>query len=232
MTRHWLKTAPERLVQAHQNREINNGRVILERLLCDQRMQYAWKELTRQVTTNQQWIDVWLAIAYAKSKSNKANRRKPRSDERDDYQTLANKCASIANKIENGPLDILAYELFPQDVLKALHIGNFHDMDSLQRCDIAHKLLPRWPSAPELLRGLEKYALMLADDAMNKPRADERDSGDVNARIFVWHLGHGFIRIFKKPMHGTLARITDVALDRAPDKEISRSFVQSVLRGV
>ncbi|MDP2786373.1 MAG: hypothetical protein Q8O38_17535 [Sulfurimicrobium sp.] len=221
MTKQWLKAAPERLVLAFQNREIGNGRALLERLLCDDRMRFAWKEIAPHVQDDQQWIEVWSAIVYAKRKSNQAGRlRKRRSDERDVYRVLANKFSTLAKGIENGPLDVLAYELFPQDVLEALHVR--------QRSDVG-RILSCWPGASELLRGLEMRALMLADDAMSKPRADDRGSGNVAARTFVWYLGQDFHTMFGQQMLGTLARITEVTFNS--DEGFNRSFVQSALSG-
>lgn len=233
MTKKWAKNAPDRLVRAYENREIGKGRDLLERLLRDERMKLTWAELARHVRTDQQWLRVWSAIVYAKSESNKAGRlRKQRGAERDDYQALARKFSALARKIENGPRDLLAYELLPQDVLAALHVSNLHDMDVIERCDVAHRLLPCWPSAPELLRGLEKFALAQAAHAMDKQRPEERGSGNVAARTFVWYLGQDFRTMFGKPLLGTLAKIADVTFDVDLDCEFTRSFVQGTLRGV
>jgi hypothetical protein len=233
MTAPWrpLKSAPDRLIRAYQNREIRNGRTILGRLLSDTRMRTVWPQLAKYVKDDQQWLQVWRAIINAKSMSNKVSKlRKTRGDERDGYAELADKFKALAKKVEGGPLDVLAYELLPQDVLAALHVPNFHEMDVLQRSDVANQLLPCWPTAPELLRGLEALAVKLSNEAMTKPRTDERSSGDVTARTFVKHLGGDFHSMFGKKMLGTLAKIATVTLSRK--EELSRSFVQNVLMGV
>lgn len=222
MTKIWQKNAPGRLVRAYENREIGNGRAILERLLRDERMRFAWVEIVRHVHDDEQWLLVWSAIAHAKLKSNQAGKlRKQRGDERDAYLALAGKFADLAKKIENGPLDVRAYELFPQDVLGASHVATMDD---------ARRLLPCWPTASELLRGLEEHASMLAALAMSKPRADDRGSGNVAARTFVWYLGQDFSAMFGTPMLGTLAKIADVTFNR--DAEFSKGFVQSALGGI
>lgn len=230
MTRNYLKNAPDRLVRAHKNREIGNGRVILEHLLCDERMSTVWKELARYKLNDNRWLEVWRAIAWAKFNSNKTRKRKRRSDEQGVYRTLADRFAKLAKKIENGPLDVDAYELLPQSILDALHINNFHELHVLERSDVAHRLLRCWPVASELLYGLEKLALARANHAMIVPRPDERDSSYVAARTFVWHLGQDFRTIFGNKMMGSLAAITDVIFDG--DATFNRSFVQSALRGV
>jgi hypothetical protein len=243
MPKHWTKSAPDYLVRAYQNRKIGNGRAILERLLRDERMQSAWAELARHVRTDQQWMRVWSAIAYAKLKSNQATRlHKRRSEERDEYRTLAGKFATLAKKIENGPLDVLTYELWGHEDLAALHIRNdlaalraadLYEMAEERRCEVAHQILPHWPGAADFLRGLEKCALTLADNAMNKPRPDERSSDNVAARVFVWHLGERFRDIFGKAMLGTLAKIADVTFNRVEmDQQFSKGFVQNVLLGI
>ncbi len=231
MAKQWVKTAPKSLILAYENRKIGNGRAILERLLCDERMRTAWTQLAHHSRTDKQWLRVWSVIAYAKKKSNEASRaHKRRSDERDEYRQLSKKFSELATKIENGPLDVLAYELLSQDTLGALHLENLYHMDTQQRVEVAHKILPSWPSASELLRGLEKHAQELAGDAMKKPRADERSSGDIAARTFIWRLGHDFKSIFGNAMLGTLGKIADVIFDSKED--FSRSFAQNAMKGV
>jgi hypothetical protein len=226
----WIKNAPASLVRAYETREIGNGRVILERLLRDERMRLAWKQLFRYVSTDQQWLEVWMAIASARAVSNKEGRLHKRpSEERDDYLALARKIDGLAKKIENGPLEVYAYELFPQDVWAALGVGNMHAMGKPQRSQVAHRLLRSWPRASELLRGLERHALKFSDDAMNKPRAVRRSRKEVPARIFVWHLGKDVELMFGEAMLGTLAKIASVTFNR--DDDFNKSFVQGVLRG-
>ena len=208
MKSQWLDAAPRQLVVAYEENKIGVGRSILKLLLCDEQMNEAWKALGKHVRTGQQWYRVWGAIASAKSRSNASIRsRRTRGDERDEYKDLATKFAKLAKKICNGRLDVPAYELLPQDVLAALHVENWQGMDTLERCDVAHRLLPCWPRASELLRGLEARATNLADDAMNKPRPDQRGRGDVAGRTFVWYLGRDFQFMFGDPMLDVVGRI-------------------------
>lgn len=227
----FLKTAPDRLVRAYQNSEIGNGRVVLKRLLCDLRMKTTWATLARHIKSDRQWLDVWSAIAHSKNQSNKISKfRKQRSIEVDEFRTLAKKFSILAMKIKGGPLDGLAYELFPEDVLAALNMENLHNIDQLQRSAIAHRLLPCWPSASELLNGLERCSLALATNAMIKPRADERNTGNIAARAFIWHLGPDFNSIFGNNMLGSLRQITDVIFNSKDG--FSKDFVRSALNGI
>jgi hypothetical protein len=232
----WAKDAPPRLIRAYEQREIRNGRVLLGRLLGKDSdwIESPWTELGRHVRTDEQWLRVWTAIAYAKSKSNKVVRlRHTRSDERDHYQELSRKFGNLANKIENGPLDVLTYELWNSEDWAALHAADLSKMAAMERCDAAFQILRHWPSAPDLLRGLEQRALMLARDAMRKPRPDARGKGDVEGRAFLWNLAEEFRLIFGKRMLGTLATIANVTFNRVEKgQQFSKSSVQSVLRGV
>jgi hypothetical protein len=236
MRSQWAKDAPAHLVRAYQDHEIRNGRVLLGRLL--ERRDWItspWTQLSRRVQTDRQWLRVWSAIAYAKAKSKRAVRmpHKPRSEEHDDYRALAKKFAGLAKKIEDGPLDVLSYELWGQEDWAALQAPDLNEMAAQQRCDAAYQILDHWPSAVDLLHGLEKRALTLAKEAMIKRRPDARSRGDIELRTFVWHLGKEFRLIFGKELLGTLAIIADMAFDRGDEDEpTSRSFVQSVLRGV
>jgi hypothetical protein len=228
-----IKSAPDRLIRAYQGKEIQVGRTILGRLLSDTRMRTVWPQLAKYVKDDQQWLQVLRAIINAKSMSDKVSKlRKTRGDERDGYAELADKFKTLAKKVEGGPLDVLAYELLPQDVLAALHVPSFSQLDALKRSNIAHQLLPCWPSATELLRGLEALAMTLSIEAMTKSRTDERSSGDVAARTFVCHLRREFRSMFDNAMLGTLASIANATFDKVVDEELSRSFVQSALKGV
>lgn len=241
MAKRWIKTAPARLIRAFENHEIRNGRQILERLLSDSRMQTTWPTLVRYMQKqgcdgdSNQWLKIWGAIASAKHQSNKAKKtRKWRTDIRDKYAKLAHESAALGKKIGgvNNPMDVLIYQLFPEDIWGALGLANLNGLDPLKRDEIAHTLLPCWPSASEILHGLTNLASQLARDAMETPRPDERKSGDVNARVFVWHVGNDFRALFGNALYGTLAAITNVTFNYS-DNGLSRKNVEQILsRGV
>lgn len=228
----YVSTAPQFLIQAYTTRQIGQCRELLAPLLCSNLMKTTWRELARHVARDQQWFAVWNAIAYAYGKSKKAaDNRKWRSDERDEYKNLAGQFTRLANKIEttNNPLDVLVYELFPQDVLSALNAGELNYIGPLERSYIAHRLLPCWPSTSELLHGMAAKAQALADEAIMKPRPDVRKRGGIKERVFAWHLGGRFQELFGKPMLGTVASITAKVFP-ASRTAITKSWVQGVMR--
>ena len=233
----WAKNAPACLIRAYKERKIGNGHNLLGRLLGkdSEWIESPWTQISRHVRSDQQWLRVWTAIAYAKSQSNRAlrSRRKTRGDERNEYHALATKFANLANQIENGPLDILTHELWSPEDWAALNVANLNEMDAKERFDAAHQILKYWPSATDLLRGLGNRASTLASDAMTKPRPDERDRGDIEGRVFLWHLAKEFQLIFGKQMLGTLANIANVTFNRVgKSRQFEKSFVQSLLRTV
>lgn len=241
MTKRWIKTAPARLVRAFENHEIGNGRPILKRLLSDSRMQTKWPTLVRYMQKqgwdgdSNQWLKIWGAIASAKYQSNKASRvRKRRTDIRDDYAKLADDFAALGKKIGrvNNPMDVLIYQLFPEDIWGALNLAKLNGLDPLERDEIAHNLLPCWPSASEILYGLSSLASQLAQDAMGTPRPDERGSGNVAARVFVWHVGNDFRALFGNALYGTLAEIANVTFNFHDDGLTKKTVEQILSRGV
>jgi hypothetical protein len=230
MSSQWAKNAPTRLIRAYQNREVGKGRILLGRLLSNDWTHSPWTELARHVQTDRQWLRVWSAIASAKVKSNRAVRlpHKSRSEERDDYRALAKKFAKLAKKIEDGPLDVPTYELWGRKDWAALHEPNLNEVAPEQRCDAAYRILRHWPSAVDLLYGLEERAWTLATDAMIKrlPRCAQqvilscgRSSGQ--ARVYFSSSGK---------VAGDFA-IADWHSAEETDEPTSRSFVQSVLHG-
>lgn len=232
--------APACLVRADEEGRLGRDRQkFLRRLLASAEMDGAWRELGsaidewREHHNNAEpddgWFRVWSLITYAVHQSNQTKRRKLRSVERKQYQALADRFAVLARDIGNGPLDVLAYHLLPPDNLAALGLRDWQGMDSLERDAAAHKLLNIWPSASEILTGLASLAQKLSDDAMTRPRPDDRSRGRPYVRAFVWSLGNDFKAMFGTPMLGTVANIANAAL--ALDEQISKGFVQEVLRG-
>jgi hypothetical protein len=67
----FIKTAPRYLVDLYRERKLSVGRDILGRLLTDERMRTAWKELARHSQKDEEWLRVWGHIAHAKKQANK-----------------------------------------------------------------------------------------------------------------------------------------------------------------
>lgn len=219
----FIGNPPECLIRAYKNHEIGVGHTILGRLLSDARILGVWKELGKRAHSDADWMRIWREIAYAKHLSNKAKQSsKRRQDISDDFKSLANKFGGLAKTVEGGPLDVLAFELFPDDVLGALHT----DISAFR--NDAHDILCAWPSASELLRELETNALKHADAAMKIRRANERQKGNPEARIFAVHLAVSFQSMFGKWMYGTVGAITTVALNL--DIDLTKSNVQGYVK--
>jgi hypothetical protein len=216
MTQLWFENAPNCMISAYKNGRIRNGRPLLEQILIrGERVGSPWTELARHANSDEEWYRVWGAIAYAKKKSSETKKfRKSRRDERDEYKWIADNLKELAQKIENGPLDVLAYKLLGPDDWAALHHQHFNELSSDRQFEVAHKILPSWPSVTDLLKGLETLASASAKDAMTKARPDTRSGGDVARRTFVWHLGEGFQRIFGKNLLGTVATMTKEPLNK------------------
>jgi hypothetical protein len=209
-----VKTAPEVLIKAYTEGVINNGRGHLYRLLTMGVMSNAWQLLEPKAGVDPQahWLRVWTAIAFAKHQSGLSKRRARRGDLRDQYAAVAGAAERLAQRIEGGPLDVLAFNLLPDDVLDALGVPDFLQLSLIERSAVAGRLLRVWPSAAELLRGLARVAEGQAAEEMQRPRADDRATGDVAKRVFVATLTEEFRHIFGAPKPPAIETIAGVVL--------------------
>jgi hypothetical protein len=226
----WGEGAPAHLIRLYESGKVGSGRVVLKRLLSAPQMKDTWCYLARKVRTDQDWGRVWGSIAYAKLKSSEVRRAQvTRSAERASHLKIASAARVLAGLIgtNNNPLDVLAYRLFPADVLAALHVADLNDRPPPDRDAAAHRLLPCWPSASELLEGLAALAEGLAKDAMTRPRPVARQRGDPVVRTFAWHLGKDFKMRYDESMYGTVASIASALFVGVP---VTTEFVREVLR--
>jgi len=219
----YLKSAPPSLIAIHENRKRALGRDILERLLIDEQMRRSWTVLSKYINRDQEWDQLWREIVNIKGKT----KRKPtfRAKEQKKFLQITNCASKLADSVTDGPLDLLAYRLFPDEVMNILGITNWSSLDSLQQSDIAHNLLKEWPSIPELLNALAIQAQMLANDAKTGDRVTERNTG---ARLyFVRSLCEYFKKTYKAKLYGTVANIASVVLKYKIDK----SYVENAVKG-
>jgi len=230
------------LILAYESGEVHRGRDILGRLLQAPTMVSPWREMTRALKKKEaklnsgsdRWMEVWDAIVQAKHRSRQAilgSQRGPatRKDEADYFAGVASLCAELARKIEGRPLDLLVYELLPDEVIRALVVGDFRNLDSRQRNKVARRLLPAWPSAAEVIRELGARASADAQIAATATRLIERNTENAPERIFVVDLGHRFKLILDAKPIVTTANLTDVVFDRTIPLE--HHLVRSWLRG-
>jgi hypothetical protein len=158
------------------------------------------------------WGRVWEGIAHAKHQSDLSKRRARRGDLRDRYAGIAGAAERLAQRIEGGPLDVLAFNLLPDDVLDALGVPGLMRLPLVERASLARGLLAVWPSAAETLRGLARVAEGQAAEEMQRTRADDRATGDVTRRVFVATLTEEFRYIFGGPKPSVVETIAWVVL--------------------
>ena len=227
----WVKNAPPVLVADFEGNKFHKGRHLLERLLCDKQMEEVWKVIQKKGPSRTQLHHLWGAIMTAKGRADSAARmHKPRTDQTDELLSIAKRAGDLGRKIKGTPLDVLAFNLLQHDTLEALGVPGLLDLPEAERQDAAHRLLDCWPSAPEILLGLEKLATNMANEIGSRPAL--RSSGDVILRKFVRELGPRLRELFGELMYGTLATITNVTFPDVKVGGIDKGFVQQALRGV
>lgn len=218
-----LPTAPSVLVVLHGR--IGVGKDILGRLLTDRRMRRSWTTLSRHISRDAQWEQLWREIVYALMSAKKQKRGR-RIKTRDSYLRIMRASRALATSIENGPLDLLAYEVFPEDVMRINRVPDWKILDSLGRSQEAFRLLRDWPSVPEMLRELATRATVLATQAMRNPALVDHLTRDSSTIAFARALADYFSARFEQPLYGTVSRIASVVFDR----EVSKSFVAQAVR--
>ena len=140
-----LKSAPQPLIEFYEARTHFPDRDILGRLLKDPQMQRAWTELKKRVKKKKEWGELWSEIRYILKCAKKE--QKKRTEEKKIYDKIVKQTNSLAQSISKVPLDdLLAYKLFPDEVMKASGVTNLKTLDSSQRSVSAHKLLKEWPT--------------------------------------------------------------------------------------
>ena len=150
------------------------------------------------------------------------------SDQVVELRSIAKKVGDLGRQITETQLDILVFNILPHDVLAALGAPRLLELPELERHDVAHRLLPCWPSAPEILLGLEKFASVRADKIGSGTAP--RSSGRVACRKFIQELGPNSKELFGSYMYATLATITNVTFPDA-DGGVDKAYVQKALKG-
>lgn len=222
----WLPSAPEVLRKFYERNRKGQAAAVLDRLLSDARMKAPWRVLDRVVKDDREWLALWAAIRAARSYSRRVSRVRTRAQEQKKFNEVEIRARKLATLIRGQELDLLAYELFPSEVMEALGILNWADLDPVDRDVAANKLLTHWPEASELLDGLAHQASLRAHNAKLSPRLVERTTRDAPAIVFVRVLALHFSRVYGKPMYGTLAAITQVVLQR----DLSKAFVTNTIK--
>lgn len=217
----YLPRAPGALISLHGR--IGPGKKILGRLLTDGRMDKAWKTLTSRVTHDHEWRDLWSEIVYA-LRLTKLDRPELKRRQKT-YKEIATVSRQLAKSIKNGGFDLLAFELFSEEVMQINGVGGWGRLEPLRRSDHAYKLLREWPSVSECLGLLEARAEQSARDVMHTIPS-ERTTRDRDAIVFSRRLADYFTQHFDQPLHDTVAAIAAVVLSR----EVTKDFVEYTYR--
>jgi hypothetical protein len=235
----YLDTAPPTLIDWHQRHLINKGRDILERLLTDPHMSTAWVKLAKKINTDDEWQRLFQEIIYIKhqaihilpTRGRKSKLKEikefTRAEKHEYFLKISEQARRLANTLQGGPLDLLAYEFFPADVMSILGVPNWSQLDTSEgRVNAGHSILPIWPSLPELLMGLEAQAKTLAEEANTEMRYVERIKGKAEKRYFVLGLADYFRQQFGKPMASEVTDIATIGLKY----DIDLDFVEKAIK--
>ncbi len=128
------------------------------------------------------------------------------------------------------PLDLLAYEFFPENIAAlTFRKTGWSKLDSETKSDIATRILFHWPSMTDLLTELARRAALEAGKLAATPRIVDRKKNHLRRNLFIRHLYKDFFRpVLNGSMPGTLARIASVVLG----EEISQELVKAALRHI
>jgi hypothetical protein len=216
----YVVSAPETLVNAHKNREIAKGVKYLELLLTHREMELAWTELSKHTEKEDHATRLFSEIVLILHTLRRHIVLR-RTEEKKKYLATAEQAEKLASSIENGPLDKLAFEYFPTEVMHINGIDGWETENSLERSAHAHELLQTWPSFVEMLLEMASQAKKLASEAMTKHRIVERRRGEDEYRqlYFVRALTEYVVKEYGSPLYGTVAHISNAILKTGFSKE-------------
>lgn len=235
----YLDTAPHILVKRHRDHQINLGRDILERLLTDPNMSTVWGKLAKKINTDNEWQRLFQEIIYIKrqaihilpTRGRKSKLKEikefTRAEKHEYFLRISAQARGLANTLQEGPLDLLAYEFFPADVMSNLGVPNWNQLDTSEgRVNAGHSILRFWPSLPELLMGLEAQAKSLAEEANSEVRYVERINEKAEELYFVRALADYFRQQFGKPMASEVTDIATIGLKYDIDLDFVKKAIQ------
>jgi hypothetical protein len=255
----YLYNAPSTLIKVHQNPNHSRYKEILGHLLTNSTMERAWQEIGKRlldVPQTERCLNsnrrsgashhekLWSEIKYALVRSGtmrllskldnpeKEESHDPflrRSQIRDAFLRLGENAEHLANSISNGPLDVLAYELFPDNMAQELFKEDmWSKLGTDERYKTAHRQIAStmWPSIIDLLDEIALRVKGHAAEAFTAKRIVDHDTLDREFNYFIRYLGSYFRRHLNGPMYGTVARLASVVFR----KPISEEKVKQALR--
>lgn len=225
-----VKNAPEFLIEQYDQKKYGVGRRLLHTLLTSQYMAEVWKELSKTIRTDKGWNEVFQLVCLAKLRSKKLKRNVTRSEEQRKYLRYSKKLRELSEKIEGTELDVLAYEILSDDLLRIYGLDNFHEYDSIEKATLAAKVLPDWPTVHELLENMAVKAEYCSKVAIEKNRASISTNPFLKEREFIFSLGNSFKELFGEYKYSTVANITNAVFKDNKRGNIDKGFVQKVMK--
>jgi hypothetical protein len=214
----YLPHVPRALIHRYEHPNSFKGKDILRRLLTDPRMKRTWKMLEKRCTAASDYTRLWSQINHALAKSRTAE--PSRTKRRDDFLGVVRDAEQLAKDIDNGLLDRLAYEYFPDYLAQSVfRADQWPVLGPDDRYRSAHRRIALWPSITDLLAEVARHAERCAKEAMRENRVVERDTRDRELNYFVRYLAKYFRTHLKGPMEGSLANIASVVFEKAIDQK-------------
>jgi hypothetical protein len=215
-----LKSAPKDLVQLYEGRIVGKGFKYLKLLLTHLEMEPAWQELARHTNKDDHGERLFREIVYILHKIHREIFLR-RSEEKEKFLATAKQAEKLSDDIENGPLDKLAFEYFPAEVMHINGISEWDMRDSMTRSNNAHSLLCHWPSFIEMLGEMASNARKRAEESMTRHRIIEKRVETYKYRelYFIRALAEFTRCEYGSPLYGTVAHITNAVLGTTLSKE-------------
>jgi hypothetical protein len=181
-----------------------------------------WNRASPEAECDTAYPNIWQAVVSA-VRASRAAPPKPRRLIRRQLREFASHVRALNDATTSGPLNLLAYELFPKDLRSAFQ----NAACGCNQC----QLLP-YVSLTEILEELAQRAEHEANEAFAQKRLVDRNRTTKNnpnatsTRAFIRSLARSFRTILGGPMPATLACFTAVVFDT----DFSEDAVRQVLR--
>lgn len=181
--------APDYLKKFHEKE--GQAKRLLGLLLSDSSMTIVWTRLGRQIKTDDEWFNFWMAIKTAISKANPKRKPKRVEEEADDLKWIATRAAELAKVIRierrgvgyKGFFDFHCLQFCPDEVMKINGVSKWSSLDSMEQYAAASEVMKAWPTMAELLDGLSAHALDQAGKIETK-RVVLKDRGRWSETMF------------------------------------------------
>lgn len=223
--REYIRLAPKSLIDLYESGTVHNGKLLLYKLITDYDMNNAWNELSKRVSSDKDWEEIFNLIRYAKLKSNQISRVKSDTEIKSDYVRLSKKLESLSSEIKDTIFDIRAYDFFSDEVLFMNGLGHINKLDSLDRYSAASKILKYWPTSSELLQDMSKKIRDEVDKVSFELRSSRKQNESFKEREFIFTLARSFEKKFNANLYGTIAYIATAVFQKVFDKDTVKKIL-------